>query len=80
MLFRAEQRFSWRDQVTWDWQEGAESEGVKTDGRRAGRNKEDADMNNSVVITASPLKLPLSCPAIPKQEKSFKALNQSNES
>lgn len=68
--------------MTWDWEEEAESKEVKTDGRRAGGNKDDADMNNSVVITvcSSPLNLPLSCPANPKQEKSFKTLNQSNES
>lgn len=64
--------------MTWDWEEGAESKKAKPDGRRAGGNKDDADMNNSVV--SSPLNLPLSCPTNPKQEQSFKTLNQSNES
>lgn len=68
--------------MTWDWEEGAESKAEKTDGRRTGGNKDDADMNNSVAITvfSSTLNLPLSCPTNPKQEKSFKTLNQSNES
>lgn len=65
--------------MTWESAGGGESERRKSDGGRVRGNKEDADMNNSVVMT-SPLQLPLSCLVNPKQEKSFKTPNQSNES